>query len=266
MAKVVVVKALPLDGGVIIPVDKAFLKFKRGRPSFIQGMSFLRAVASGAVMTENGWKGQYSALVVYCREHGRAELVPQWNYRYDLGRWYAVGRHPRFSIIKALLAARQTFDEVQVRLMEDPGFQEFLRKVLKSVETEGDFLERIRPWLFSLMRVRGRRYRVRNSFKEKVTARSFTVKDFFEEPNQDLRRLMLRSFTMQDVLSGMHLVAEDDEGSLYQHPVEGRYLYIKCPSTGQEYLLAVPDDVPTPKAARRWTFGLEGDAEFVKEA
>jgi len=266
MAKVVVVKALPLDGGVIIPVDKAFLKSKRGRPSFIQGMSFLRTIASGAVMAENGWKGQYSALIVHCREHDRAELVPQWNYRYDLRYWYDAGRHPRFSIIKALLSAKQSFQEIQMELMENMDFGKFLRRILKSVETTKDFLKRVYPWLFSPMRVRGRRYRVRNSFREKVATRSFTVKDFFEEPNQDLRRLMLRSFTMQDVLSGMHLVAEDDEGSLYQHPVQGRYLYIKCPSTGQEYLLAVPDDVPTPKAARRWTFGLEEDAEFVREA
>jgi len=265
MAKVVVVKGLPIDDGVIIPVDKAYLKSGR-RSSSLRGLSFLRAIASGAVMCENGWKGSYSALIVRCREHDRAELVPQWNHRYDLRYWYDAGRHPRFSIIKALLSARQTSEEIQIGLIEDPNFRYFLWKVLKSVETEKDFLKRVYPWLFSPMRVRGRRYRVRNSFREKTATHSFSVKDFFGESNQDLRRLMLRSFTMQDVLAGMHHVAKDDEGSLYQHPVQGRYLYIKCPSTGQEYLLSVPDNMETPKAARRWTFGLEEDAEFVREA
>ena len=64
----------------------------------------------------------------------------------------------------------------------------------------------------------------------------------------------------------MTLIAEDEEGKIYETEMRRRYLYVKCPSTGQEYLLEVPDHMDSPKEARRWTFDLPADAVFAKEA
>lgn len=120
-----------------------------------------------------------------------------------------------------------------------------------------------------------------NAFKEKYEKKAFTTDDFFTERNQDIRRLILRAgASIKEVLSRLVLVAEDEEGKLYEMKEDAqrvvrpfflgsdrmRYLYVVCPSTGQEYLLQVPGTVSTPKEARRWTFDIPVDAEFSKEA
>ena len=144
-----------------------------------------------------------------------------------------------------------------------------------------------------------------NWFLEKYQTSTFTVDDFMAEQNQERRRLMLRhGIEIHTVLDRMKLLAEDAEGKLYQMGSNETplYLYVVCPSTKQEYLLSVPrgeqreyplredkwvkhrswDNVElpesewrkterkfhvfTPAEARRWTFNLQSDAEFVKEA
>ncbi len=96
------------------------------------------------------------------------------------------------------------------------------------------------------------------------------------------------AFKKSDILARLKFVSRDEEGELYERSSEvmvqalsrggdgpARYLHVTCPSTGAEYLLEVPLSVwdgketvqlDSPKAARRWTFDLPPNAEFVKEA
>jgi len=230
---------------------------------------------------------------VYCKEHQRGELVPNGNSD-DFDWWYQSGLHPRFSIRRTLFEAgaqrvlETTFwgflgrrdnsdvEKTLLRKLDNVGmtFQEILRKS----ETPEQFLELVRPILFTNLNFRRRRYRVRIWFKEKFKAHTFTIKDFLEIPNQELRRLMIRrGLSIQDVLDQMKFIAEDEEGKLYETKEwpHLRYLYVKCPSTGQEYLLGVPTAhmvngsnvvIDSPKEARRWTFDLPVDSIFAQEA
>jgi len=222
---------------------------------------------------------------IYCREHRRIELVPSENYR-DFSFWYSVGLHPRFSIRKTLLGAKQLLREAMWRWqnVEDRDWT----RILMASKTPKQFLRLMRPHLFSNYYVGRRRLRVHNWFKGKCEKNSFTVEDFFRERSQELRRLILRhGVRIADVLGRLKFISEDEEGKLYDEVREtggtepemavSRYLYVKCPSTGQEYLLAVPFNffsqaerdvinLDTPKKARRWTFRLRQDAEFAAEA
>lgn len=229
----------------------------------------------------------------YCPEHKCDELIRQKDYHSDLGYWYFVGQHPRFSILAAFRKAGQTAREMfnhfgpfwhsrdanQER--EHAEAREALFEALKVSQTEDEFLKTLHCRLFTDLNPGDRTYRVTNTFKEKYEKKWFTTDDFFTERNQDIRRLILRAgASIKDVLSRLVLVAEDEDGKLYEmeedaqrgpHPLfpgsdRMRYLYVVCPSTGQEYLLQVPGTVSTPKEARRWTFDIPVDAEFSKEA
>ena len=247
----------------------------------------------GSACFSSWWySGDLQFTEVYCKEHRRGELVPNGNGD-DLVWWYKAGLHPRFSIRRALLETGQQIvessmrgflnlrnsaigDKVIFKTNGDIGMS--FREVLRRSRTPRQFLKLVRPLLFTNLYSRGRRYRVRNSFKEKAVARSFIVEDFFQERNHELRRLMIRrGLSIQNVLSRMELVAKDEEGALYvtKEWSSLRYLYVKCPSTGQEYLLSVPTDtvvnghnvaINSPKEARRWTFNLPNDSDFAQEA
>jgi hypothetical protein len=147
-----------------------------------------------------------------------------------------------------------------------------LHEVLQHCKTPALFKKFIAPFVFVNFYGAGRRHRVRGWWKQKFKERSFTVENFFSVQNQELRRYMLRrGVEIKDVLAKMTKISEDAEGSLYligEKTAWDRrtYLHVKCPSTGQDYLLEVPNDMDTPSRARRWTFNLEPDAEFVKEA
>ena len=232
-----------------------------------------------------------------CPEHGVDELIRQAEFYTDLGYWYHAGMHPRFSITGALKKARQTRQEVGIHIglypnsfndeqsRRDSESRKRLYEMLRDSQTATGFLEKMRLYLFTNLVVGGQTFRVRNSFKDKFDSKTFTNDEFFTEGNQELRRLMTRAgITIKAVLERMELIAKDEEGALYEikddrerpqgpgvlralggsdHP---RYLYVVCPSTGQEYLLQVPNNFSSPKEARRWTFDLSADAEFVKEA
>lgn len=229
----------------------------------------------------------------YCPEHKRDELIRQKEYHTDLGYWYLNGLHPRFSIIDAFLKDGQTDREIFNHFgpffrhsrdieqgREHAEARNALFGALKASQTEDDFLKILHPRLFTDLNPGDRTYRVTNVFKEKYEQKAFTTDDFFAERNQDIRRLILRAgASLKEVLSRLVLMAEDEEGKLYETKEDAqreqgifpgmdrmRYLYVVCPSTGQEYLLQVPGTASTPKEARRWTFDLPTDAEFSKEA
>ena len=244
-----------------------------------------------------------------CREHRRYELVPSINYHEDLFPWYVAGKHPRFSIVKALADAKQLYWEIQRMLPRrwgrPRGLDHRICSALRRSRTSKEFIQQMHPRLFSTLRIQRRRIRVENWFLEKYQTNAFTVDDFLGEQNQERRRLMLRhGIEIQSVLGRMNLLAEDTEGKLYEMGDNQNqpYLYVVCPSTKQEYLLSVPrgeqrneplpedkwikhrswdnKELPesewrkteskfhifTPAEARRWTFNLSPDAEFVKEA
>jgi len=248
---------------IILPLPSVYSKtttFKKFR-----GLRYYKAISEGAVLSETPSDGFGELSVVHCKEHDRPELVPTANLKTDLHHWYDIGKHPKFSIVTALLEAKQTFDEIQLILDSAPLDMD------ETVRTQKEFLEAIRPRLGTFLHVRGRRHRVTNEFKDRFKRRDFTVADFFAMDNQEIRRIMLRVLPIQTILSGMKEIARDEEGTIYEMK-ESRsiqmphYLYVKCPSTGQEYLLGIPNEFDSPKEARRWTFNLPVDAEFVKEA
>ena len=240
--------------------------------------------------------GGKSYLSVWCEEHKRAEWVYSASYRKDIGDWYHLGIHPRFSPLKALYGAGQRADEI-ARIVgaghderADAARGVFL-KALSASRTAEELLENLNPILFTDLRTGDRNSRVTNAFKKRFDAKAFTVDEFLAEENQELRRLILRSgISIKDVLARMKLIAKDEEGELYEMvrpgvvrpvmpfnlPVDPmRYLHVTCPSTGAEYLLEVPISIwngketvqlDSPRIARRWTFDLPPDAEFAKEA
>jgi hypothetical protein len=201
---------------------------------------------------------------VYCSQHGRNELVPQFNYVQDLRLWYDHDRHPRFSAQKVLMELGFRFHE---RRIPDKGV---IVDLMLSSKTEEEFREKVKPqtpvWFYH----QRRRYRVTREFVDKFRKEKFTNKDFLDEPNQDLRRLMVRRGVELKTLlrSSMTKIAEDSEGSLWRdrtRHLRVNYLFVKCPSTGDEFLLGVPSHLRSPMTARRWTFGLGHDAVFMKE-
>jgi hypothetical protein len=249
----------------------------------------LHLIANNAVFDHSWWGEAYRRYHrVWCKEHKQYELVPDHNSRWDLGYWYKVGLHPRFSILRALLNAGQRpvdFHRIMDDLRaddEDPPRR--FRMLLKSSKNEEDFAKKVDDFLRVNLYWRRRRYRVTKVFKKRFKARSFNATHFFAENNQELRRIMLnRGVAISDVLGHMSLVSEDSEGKIYDHG-GARYLFVKCPSTGQEYLLGIPRwksmrrwdedkkawaepaEFESPSEARRWGFNLEPDAKFLQEA
>lgn len=254
---------------IILPLPKEYGDM--GRVDSGARLELFRAIAVGPVFY-HPWGGTMQAVcTVRCKEHQRNELLPWTNYHYDLNRWYKVGRHPRFSVIGALLRAKQNYYEIQDFTSDHRGQQESILAALKTANTEKQFTTAMEPHLFTHLSLPNRRrIRVTNSFKRKYVAKDFTVKDFLDEQNQEIRRAMLRVLPIKAILKHMEFVTEDDEGKLYDFRPNAwtnrRYLYVKCPSTAQEYLLEVPGDINEPKRARRWTFNLPAEAQFSKEA
>ena len=82
------------------------------------------------------------------------------------------------------------------------------------------------------------------------------------ERNVEIRRLMLERFGMgQLVRMGFAQRIDSDDGrALYRITVPGRVplavVQVSCPSTGREYLLAVPPWIARCQDAVAWTFGL----------
>ena len=204
-------------------------------------------------------------VCVFCAEHRTHEFVPSTYYS-DLRHWYGIGVHPRFSVERVLRAKHQTTSEI-ARLVASPP----VRQAMRRATNEKDFAKLINKHLFVLLRVGRRRLRVRKWFRDKFVRRAFSSRDFFQVDNQELRRLVLqRGTSITKVISRLTLVSKDEEGRLYdlvspRGRGRSRYLYVKCPSTGQEYLLGVPNRLQTPRQARRWSFNLPAGATFAQE-
>lgn len=86
-------------------------------------------------------------------------------------------------------------------------------------------------------------------------------------PNAELRRVMIEIYGWEKYLkkSGAKLVHEDDCGKLYRKEVaeseaiQAVEVVNKTPEPDgslQKYLLRVPPEIQTAKAAVAWTFGL----------
>ncbi len=201
------------------------------------------------------------------------ELLPRDNYYSDLDAWYETGRHPRFSIVGALKDA-----EPKLRYGEICGLQacDETKRALRTCNTPRQFRKAMQPYMSVWLYRNGTKTRVTTKFKQQFKDESFTVKAFLDESNQELRRLMLRrGVEVKDVLAKMEVISQDSEGTLLQYNSD-RYLHVKCPSTGEEYLLNVPRShwatdgktvqLDTPAKARRWTFNVPEDTVFAKEA
>src|SRR3990172_11128932 len=258
------VKIKSIEEG-IFPLSKAFENVSE--VTDLRSIAYYKGMAGSAFIRGEKYGNSpglptAEMIIVRCAEHDRPELVFGPNYRDDLSYWYEIDRHPRFSIMGALLGEDQTGSERHSILLE----RTLIRKALETANTQKEFIEAVRPRLMTNLSVGGRRHRVTHSFKERFKKRDFTVDDFFQEQNQEIRRVILRVVPIHEVINRLNLISEDEEGKIYETEMRRRYLYVKCPSTGQEYLLEVPDHMDSPKEARRWTFDLPVDAVFAKEA
>lgn len=264
------VKADPVKSSIVpilIRPGKADYKNpNRGYPSRL-GKRMYELAAKGVLVDSDG-----KMSTVYCDEHDRYELVYSLNYEFDLGGWYHTGLHPKFSIAEALLEAKQTLPELQSFIVWGQR-ADVINAALKISKTKEQFLEAMKPHLFTTLRIGRRRIRIPHRTKEKYEAKSFTVQDFLGEGNQEMRRIMTRILPVKEILKHMKKLARDEEGTLYEYVADDQrrwdrrnYLHVTCPSTGQDYLLEVPNRFEKPKEARRWTFNLPAEAEFVKEA
>jgi hypothetical protein len=229
---------------------------------------------------------------VWCREHRRNEVLPEGTYNHIARYWYDRGWHPRFSvralIVKTLPKALFSAWPRMERLVIE---EFFAARSSKHRPAEQQIIAFIRANQQYQLYHQRRRYWVSKDFLAKFRKECFTAENFFAERSQELRRLMLRrGVKLGEVLARLNERSTDAEGTLYTEgdvrTTRQGYLFVKCPSTGQEYLLQVPlgEDRPTeaarvkgdtwptewhdftPSEARRWTFGLPIGAEFVKEA
>jgi hypothetical protein len=231
-------------------------------------------------------------VIIRCKECKQLELVDERPFYTDIGHWYVLGLHPRFSPNTAFKKTKQTQAEMMIlagysrsnNRYKDEMMRNIFYSTLKTARTEEEFISLMHPYLFSDLVFGDTTYRLDNAFKERCERHEFVPDDFFNEDSQELRRLILRSgVSIKDVKGRLELIDKDEEGELYRMKAkadekaptprlpfgrdrEPNYLYVVCPSTGQEYLLGVPQNFTKPKDARRWTFGLEPTAEFVKEA
>jgi len=115
------------------------------------------------------------------------------------------------------------------------------------------------------------------------TPESITKDNLEKEDNAEVRRAMMeklgdRFYSLLDIVErSRELVGQGDfirEAVLYQtkepDPVAGdyiQYVQVTCHSTGRQYMLCVPADIESPKAAITWTFGLEqGEYTPIAEA
>jgi len=279
----------------ILRVPKIYGRLTRNpRVVTLRGDSIEEADVLRRKIFVNTWR--WSSLrvelaVVRCEEHDCTELLPLTHYWSDLRAWYEVGRHPRFSVFDALCRfGRQGIRDARTILWRfvRPGRGRrdvrrelqgnVMRDALRKCRNPRDLVRRLQPFLRTRIRIGRLQFNVTNEFAERFHERSFTVRDFLDQPNQELRRIIARFVPIPRVVAAMNEVARDDEGTIYEEKGTLRhYLHVICPSTKQDYLLEIPRqiregdpqrfrDLVSPAEARRWTFDLPVDAEFAKEA
>lgn len=261
-----------------VPVNAVWTAYNKYKDGWLTEASYAYAkrVAQGRPV------GYSHVTVVECPEHGCAEIVPSSNYYTEMQPWYKAGRHPRWSITQVLFSLKQRLWETRGLIHEWQGGPEIVSTLLRKSGSRRDFIRGIQPHLWVWIRHHGQRVRVRQAFAQQYRAKSFNVQNFLDETNQELRRLMIRrGFDGPDVEKKLGKpIATDAEGRLYNYR-NTRYLAVTCPSTSEQYVLQVPErarvrasatsdltmmDLNTPAMARRWTFGLPMDAQFVTEA
>ena len=247
------------------------------RNETLQGYQLDNAIVEHAVAwMPHRWTTYPMFVPVECKEHECTELVASMSYWGDSRYWYLAGKHPQYSLLKLLYELKQRYYEIHRGLL--------LRcaDLLTSHTAWDDLRNALDPYLFVDLRLAGRRRRVTKLYYNKYQTSMFTQDDFFAERNQELRRHMLRrGISIPEICSRLRHVQTDIEGTIYMDEGTQRYyLYVKCPSTDQEYLLCVPKGGwprnvyrngdtfhdYTPTEARRWTFNLPLDAVFVQEA
>lgn len=93
------------------------------------------------------------------------------------------------------------------------------------------------------------------------------AQDVFDEPNAEVRRVMLETMGNEKFLqqSEARLISNTDKLKLYRVPVSEWHrtfldgwvhiVHCVCPSTGREYYLRVPPDIRDAEEAIAWTFG-----------
>jgi hypothetical protein len=210
---------------------------------------------------------------VYCKEHKKREMVPEHNYHTDLMLWYRYEMHPRFSIVQMMSSLGFSYRNRRIRSIlrsRESPFEEIRAALEKKKCTKADLLSVLSPLRPVPLTALGRRHTVEFRFRVKYRKESFTTEDYLQETNQERRRLMLRhGVDIKSVVAKMKLVKKTEEGELYRDYTTtptSSYLHVTCPSTREHYLLGVPNGFTSPEAARRWTFGSDKNARFVKEA
>lgn len=103
---------------------------------------------------------------------------------------------------------------------------------------------------------------------EDIVLRRFSAKDIDEQPNLEVRQLMLQRFGLERYVSesGLHEIQRDEFGVLYKKDFaddESLVMVQVSNSTPEEngerreYFLRVPPNITTARQGIAWTFGLE---------
>jgi hypothetical protein len=102
--------------------------------------------------------------------------------------------------------------------------------------------------------------------QHRVGHRPLTLADIAGEPDLEVQRQMIEAWPggwegwVND--AGARTLHLDEFGQLIEvaaavEPI--RAVRVTCPTTGRQYVLRVPPDMPTARAAVAWTFGLRSE-------
>lgn len=94
-----------------------------------------------------------------------------------------------------------------------------------------------------------------------------TIDDIFKEYNHEIRRHFFTKINVDELVSRLTKIDENERGKLYKFFAYTNLLYVVCPSTNTPYLLQVPSYCNTVKSALNWTFNFNDndDVEILRE-
>lgn len=134
------------------------------------------------------------------------------------------------------------------------------------VDENIDYKMGVKRWLVIALSIRG------VAIPERVARRDYTITDALAEPNAEIRRIMLERLPSDAILTALEEVHRDDFGILYKEADARRWArphhlaYVKVVNSTPEpdgsfkdYILRVPPEISTARAAVAWTFGLKED-------
>lgn len=208
-------------------------------------------------------------LGLYCSECKREEWYPDGHY-YIANDWISKGLHPRFNTYAFLRDYHiEKFGRLpRLQDMDSTRFtvSEAIRagcttptKMKKYFDKHGLGITR--------HHYEGRYMYVRESEIRKIKRKKVTAEDFLAQTNHELRRLYIHrgGLNIDEVVERMVTVAKSDEGMYLLHENnQQNYLYVKCPSTGETYLLAVPNPRALLGADGQWQHSWQKIAENEK--